>query len=238
MHKGIFATGTDTDIGKTFVSGLIAQAFLRRNIRTIVVKPIATGGRKLKGQCISPDTLYLKKKLNLPQQQNELNPVCFSAPLAPLSASRIEKKTINIKNVLKSVEHAAQNYDQIIVEGIGGVSVPITKDYFVSNLIKDIGFPVIIVARSSLGTINHTLLTINELERRGISILGVIYNDCTRTKKGLAQKTSPRIISECSKVPILGEIPYVSEKDTKGYNALADMLYTKIMRRLRVLDSV
>lgn len=202
--SGIFITGTDTGVGKTFATILLAKAFAKESFNVGVMKPISCGSIS------ENDALLLKKKLKLKDPLKLINPVHLKLPLAPYVASNILKKKINLKKIFSAFEKLSKKHDLVLVEGVGGALVPIYEDYFVADLIKDLKIPAIIVARAGLGTINHTLLTIEALRIRKIDILGVIINGYKG--KELSEKTNAQIIEKTGKIKILAKIPYRKKK--------------------------
>ncbi|MBI2167549.1 MAG: dethiobiotin synthase [Candidatus Omnitrophica bacterium] len=210
--KGIFITGTDTGVGKTVVGAGLALVLKERGLRVGVMKPVATGcfgeGKRL----ISGDAVYLFEAA-----ENEYpaltNPFRFRNPLAPSVASVIEKREIPIEKIRRAFRELQTHYDYIIVEGIGGLLVPIHKGYFVANLIHEFGLPILIVARGGLGTINHTLLTIDAAQIRGFQIHGVIFNRMPRVNLSVAEITNPKTVHDLSGVPVLGTLPEMEDVD-------------------------
>jgi len=195
---GIFITGTDTGVGKTYVTAWLARNLMAQGFDVGVMKPISTGPLK------ENDAVYLKKTLELKDSLDLINPIRLKHPLAPLPAAKIENRKLNIENIFRAYKKLLKRHDLILVEGIGGVLVPITKKYFVADLIKDLGLPAIIVARAGLGTINHTLLTVEALKKRKISVLGIILNGFKG--KDLAEKTNAEVIEKISGVPVLANL--------------------------------
>lgn len=221
MPGGIFVTGTDTDAGKTVVIAGLAGAIKARGINTGVMKPVASGGIRKGKNFLSQDALFLAGSINSDDELELINPITLELPLSPLAASRLEKKEINLESIRRAYHKLRQRHDFLLVEGIGGLLVPIKKDYFVADMAAEMGLPIIIVARLNLGTINHTLLTVNEASRRGISIKGIIFNCAKNRDTGLAEKTNPDLIKELSGVPIIGTLPFdpgVSVEDKKYGN--------------------
>lgn len=220
MHS-FFITGTDTGVGKTYVTAQLCNMFRRAGYDVGVMKPVATGGRA--------DTLYLLKHTGLKDPLDMINPIHFKAPVAPTIAAKLEKKSISIKKILSAYKKLkAIHKDGILVEGVGGVLVPLTKNYLVTDLIKELKIPAIIVTRPWLGTVNHTLLTIDALKTRRIPISGFIVNyglpqksPLTRGGRGcvfqltrpnkLTAKLSPRIIEEFSGVGRI-DIAFIRER--------------------------
>ncbi|KAF0132898.1 MAG: dethiobiotin synthase [Candidatus Saganbacteria bacterium] len=197
-HKGIFITGTDTGVGKTHITFLLAKYLLGQNLDVSIMKPISCGPKK------ESDALYLKEKLKLKDPLELINPIHFEKPLAPYPASGFKMNKTKLDKIFSAYKKLSSIHDLVLVEGIGGVMVPITKNYFVADLIKQLNIPAIIVARAGLGTINHTLLTVEILRRKKIDILGIILNG--HNGSDLSEKTNARIIEEISKAPILAKI--------------------------------
>ncbi len=202
MASGIFITGTDTGVGKTYVTTMLLRELRRQRVNAAGFKPIACGdgGR---GDA--------KKYWDLMNQEIPLdivNPIYLKKPLAPNVAARLEHKRINLKKVTHSLTCLAARYDVILVEGAGGLLVPIAKDFYVSDMARDIGFPIIVVSRLSLGTINHSLLTVREAQRSGLQVAGMVLNDMLCRKHGVAEKTNIREVPRLCKVPLLGVVPH------------------------------
>ena len=199
---GLFITGTDTGCGKTYVTALLAKHFISQGFDVGVMKPIACGPRK------DNDAVYLKKNLKLNDSLKLINPIHLKLPLAPYTASRLLLMTININKIFSAYKKLQKRHDLVLVEGVGGVLVPIKREYFVADLIKDMDLPTIIVARAGLGTINHTLLTIEALKRRKIEILGIIMNGYRG--KDVSEKTNAKTIEKLSGIPVLAKLPLAS----------------------------
>ena len=209
---GIFITGTDTGVGKTVVCAGLALALREQGLKVGVMKPIATGCYGPDQRLISQDAVYL-----LEAAENEYpaltSPARFRNPLSPNVAALLEKKEVDLKHVHRSYTELQKHYDFIIVEGIGGLLVPIVKDYFVANLIREFELPVVIVARPGLGTINHTLLTVDAALVRGFEIRGVIFNRVPTVNFSIADITNPKIIQDLTGIPVLGSLPEMDDVD-------------------------
>lgn len=208
MKPGIFITGTDTDVGKTVVSAGLALVLQARGIKVGVMKPVATGCYGKDERLIPQDAAFLMEAA-----QNEYapltSPVRFRNPLSPNVAAMLEKKEVDVQGILKSYHQLQKHYDFIIVEGIGGLMVPFRKDYYVANLIRDMGLPIVIVSYAGLGAINHTLLTVDAAMIRGLEVRGIIFNRVSVTNYSLAELTNPKVIHDLSGVPILGSLPEI-----------------------------
>lgn len=184
----IFITGTDTDIGKTVVS-----SWLCVHTNYSYFKPIQTGSTD------GTDTQYLSDIINTKTFQESY---VFKKPVSPHIAAKYEQKEIDITNI-KLPQH-----NKLIIEGAGGVLVPINDEYYMVDLIKQLDIPVILVTKSYLGTINHTLLSIEALRARNINILGVIINGENNIENSNA-------IKNYGQVKILGQLPYLKKIDKK-----------------------
>lgn len=209
MRKGVFITGTDTEVGKTIIAGGLARLLRNMRINVGVMKPVETGGKYKKGSLVGKDTEYLIKMSKIQDTYSHINPYIFEHPLAPYVAAKLEGKKICKKKILTSFRNLTDKYDFLVVEGCGGFLVPITSNYMISDLAKDMKLPVIIVARAGLGSINHTLLSLYHARRSGLKIIGIIINKTSRNIS-MSEKTNPQVIRAFGRVPILGIIPYTS----------------------------
>ena len=200
MAKQIFITGTDTGVGKTTVSEALAFILKQKGHSVGYFKPVETGCEK---RC--EDAYTLSKITN--QNLDEILCYSFKEPLAPLVAERLENKKINIEKIKTHFEKLKEKYEYIIVEGAGGILVPITEEdrkiYTYLDLLKMFNIPSVIVSRAGLGTINHTALTVNAM--KDLEIKGIIMNGFSRNPD-IAQKTNPKIIEEMTKIPVIAKI--------------------------------
>ncbi|MGB9716124.1 MAG: dethiobiotin synthase [Thermodesulfovibrionales bacterium] len=221
MAKGFFITGTDTGVGKTILTASLIKISKFLGLNSCGMKPVETGcfkpklktqNSKLKKEALIPsDSIFLKEIAGIDDSIDLINPVRFENPLAPFPASEIEGININIEDIKKAYSKLSKKYDVIFVEGIGGLLVPIKKDYSVLDLIRDLGLPVIVVSRPGLGTINHTMLTVNYALKEGITVAGIIINHTQPSDGSLAEKTNPQVIRQLCTVPIFGVFPYLEE---------------------------
>jgi len=212
MPKGIFITGTDTGVGKTVVAAGLAMALRNRGMKVGVMKPIATGCFGENSHLISADAVYLFEAA-----ENEYapltSPVRFRNPVAPSIASIYEQKEVDLDSIRNAYRQLQKHYDYLIVEGIGGLLVPIKKNYLVANLIREMNLPILIVSHVSLGAINHTLLTVDSALIRGFPIKGIIFNRAPLVNYSLAELTNPRVIHELTGLPVLGTLPDIEDLD-------------------------
>ena len=212
MTSGLFVTGTDTGVGKTYVSAGIATALKLRGVNVGVMKPAETGCRIRAGRLMPKDALRLMKSARVKDPLSLVNPYRMRNPLAPSVAAAREGKKIDPDKILKAFTALRERHEFMIVEGAGGIMVPLCGKYTYLDLASMMGLPVLIVARPGLGTINHTLLSISALKGRNIAIAGIVINYALDWKPGLAEETNPAVIEKISGIRILGIIPYASRR--------------------------
>jgi dethiobiotin synthetase len=214
--RGIFVTGTDTEIGKTTVATSLASLLRLKGWNVGVMKPFATSTRVFSRKYKSKDSALLAKAAQVNDPDKEINPFFYSVPTAPFTAAKImSEKEPSLADALRICQKLAAKHNFMIVEGIGGVMVPLTKEKRVLHFAKLLGFPTIIVAGSKLGTINHTLLTVKTCNDFGLNLLGIIINGMP-AKASLLKKETVETIRELSKVRILSVIPFMRKSTVKN----------------------
>ncbi|MBI5788724.1 MAG: dethiobiotin synthase, partial [Candidatus Schekmanbacteria bacterium] len=176
MTKGIFITGTDTGVGKTVVAAGLACLLSRQEKKTAVMKPVQTGGVWQNGRLISEDLELLKSGISLNEPQELLNPYCFPEPCSPHLAARLAGTKIEPGKIIGAYGQLALKYERVIVEGAGGLLVPLTEKYLLADLVRDLNLPLVIVVSNRLGVINHAVLTVECARQRGLEILGIVIN--------------------------------------------------------------
>lgn len=211
MSHGIFITGTDTGVGKTLVAAVVALALKKQGCAVGVMKPVETGVPPSKtGQS---DAARLRAIIDGEDQLGAICPYPFALPVAPLAAAQAERQAINPEVIRKIYRLLSDRYDYMVVEGVGGVSVPITPDSDVMDLMALLKLPAVIVGRSGLGGINHALLTIEALRRRKIPVIALILNQTSPTRSKIMriqERTTIGLLLKQAGVPVLGPLPYRS----------------------------
>jgi dethiobiotin synthetase len=204
---GIFITGTDTGVGKTIISAALVIALKRQGVDAGYFKPVASGAVRTKTEWMSPDLRLILNTTGLTDPPPLMNPVCLVPPLAPLPAAECSGVRWSRSEIDKALKLLRSYHDFLVVEGIGGLMVPLKKKFWVIDLIKQAGFPVLVIGLPNLGTINHTLMTLTLLKLQKVKVLGFLFNG-QRGTPGLAEKTAPGIIEHYSKVPYWGTLPW------------------------------
>ena len=171
--RGIFVTGTDTGAGKTVVASAIAATFADRGERVAVFKPVVTGLEDVDGP--PPDHELLLASAQSRQTPGEVSPYRFDPPASPHLAAELAGVRVEPAALIAAARRAAASGDVLIVEGVGGLLVPLTPGYLVRDFAADLGFPVVIAARPGLGTISHSLLTIEAARNAGLRTAAVVF---------------------------------------------------------------
>lgn len=166
--SAFFVTGTDTGVGKTFLTAQLTRDGRRRGLPAAALKPLATGDRA--------DAEQLRQAMDGLLTLDEINPVWFRLPAAPLAAAEAEGRTIDFATLNAHVAAMRRRFPHLLVEGVGGWRVPLAPGYEVRDWARDLGLPVLVVARAGLGTINHTLLTVENIQAYGLSCAGIYLN--------------------------------------------------------------
>ena len=206
--NGIFITGTDTEIGKTVVAGGLAAALKAAGVDVGVMKPIASGGVEHKGRFVSEDAIFLKHAAQVDDPLDLINPICLRHPLAPSVAAEIEGVSIDLRQIDEAFAELCQRHEFIVVEGIGGIAVPICEEMLVADMVQRFQLPLLIVARPNLGTINHTVLTVEFAKSYSLELRGIVLNASQEEFKGLAEETNPKELERLTHLPILGTVPF------------------------------
>ena len=176
---GLFITGTDTGVGKTYVAALIAQALVASGRRVGVYKPAASGcTREADGRIVSDDAVALWEAAARPGDLERVCPQRFLAPLAPHLAARAEGKTLDATLLRTGLDYWKARSEIVLVEGAGGLMSPVGEREYVADIARDFGYPLVVVSRNVLGTINATLQTLFTASnyRGGLSVAGVVLN--------------------------------------------------------------
>ena len=227
LHSEIyFISGTDTGVGKTVVTALLALKLRQMGRSVGVCKPFASGCIARDGALESEDALYLKSILNLEESLAQINPITLREPLAPLVAAR--RANVSTAHWRQSshaaIEHLKSRTDVVLVEGVGGLEVPIGEDpdgiWTARDFAADLDCPIVLVARRTLGTINHTLLSV----KAAPNIKALVFNDAAPIDAGdVAAATGVELLREMTGLPVWGAIPFVGDarNDVAKMNAIA-----------------
>ena len=212
--RGLFITGTDTGVGKTVVTAAIASLLLKLRRRVSVYKPIQTGTDA--GD--SGDLSFVRSVVGDRQFLQTGSAYQLKAALAPSVAAHLENVSIVKEKLLRGYEDLESTADVVLVEGAGGLLVPIDESYLMADLARDLDLPLLVVVRPGLGTINHTVLTVEAARRRDLAVSGLVICDFPATPN-IAARTNPEVLVGSATVPLLGVIPHLSDLSVEGLEA-------------------
>lgn len=205
--KGIFITGTDTNIGKTFVACAIARVLRKKHVDVGIMKPFATSHRRFSTRFRSEDVRSLVRAAGVTDPEDLVNPYFYKTGTAPLLAAKICKcAPPQMEYALKKLKRLREEHDFLVVEGIGGIMIPLSATETLLDFIEIVGFPVIIVTSPRLGTINHTMLTFCACRARNVSVSGIIINK-RPSKPSKVQDRLRSLFAELTGVNSVIEIP-------------------------------
>jgi dethiobiotin synthetase len=214
---GLFVVGTDTGVGKTVVASAIAGLLVAQGHRVGVLKPVATGASRENGEWESDDGEALLDALAERAPRDRVVPLAFEPPLAPPVAARCAGETLAWEDVERATSDALQWWhsraDVMVVEGVGGLLCPLAEGATVADLAVSLDYPLVVVARRGLGTLNHTLLTVEAARLRGLRIAGVLLNGAEPTANPLAEATNrAELARRLEGVPVLAELPHEPDR--------------------------
>ena len=209
MKQTLFVTATDTGVGKTLICGLLLRFLRDKGVAAGYQKWVSTGGNPpmdleqvaaLAGADFVPGSLDLSV------------PYRFAFPASPHLAAELEGRRVEPETVMHAMRKAQGNCDCLIVEGVGGIMVPLNREVLLVDLLARCRLPTLVVARSGLGTLNHTLLTIEALRRRQIPILGLVLTDSAPVEEQRIASDNRRTLEEFGQVEVLGRLPWCTER--------------------------
>lgn len=216
LARGIFVAGTGTDVGKTAVTAGVLRWLRAQGLDAVSMKPVQTGAQRVGGVWRSPD---LDEHLRAaafdpdPEEYARMAPHCYEPACSPHLAARLVGRLPDIDRIVECADHLRARHGALLVEGAGGLMVPLDEQRLLIDLVARLGFPVVVVALAGLGTINHTLLTIEALRRREIPVLGVVFNEPVPLPRSAIKEDNPKAVARHSGVPVLGSLPHLPGLD-------------------------
>ena len=209
--KSVIVVGTDTNVGKTVVCGLLGRFLKENDYKVITQKWVQTGSKGFSQDISEHLKLMGITKSSVAEFSSDIIPYQFKFAASPHLASGLENAKISPAKIKKSFKTLVHNFDFVIVEGAGGILVPLNKNALLIDIAKELKLPVLLVVNNKLGAINHTLLTIESLHSRKMDIIGVVFNNIAKNENKLILKDNVRIISEITREKVFGEIPYAND---------------------------
>ena len=210
--KSLFITGTDTDVGKTYITAGLAITLRKMNVDIGIMKPFAAGDKQKKGYK-SEDVEILSNAAQINDPESLVNPQFFPISASPYTAWKKLKIKPKIPLILSSFKKLSDKHEMMLIEGMGGTMTPILKNYYVANLIKDMKIPTVIVTRSKVGTVNHTLMTVLMCQKYKLPIKGIIINNFD---KGYPINQLKKDLESLTGIKVLGSSPFIKDMSDKS----------------------
>ena len=221
QSKALFVTGTDTGVGKTLVTSALARHLVNKGLRVGVMKPVETGVADCSR--LGADATLLKWAANSSQPDDEICPYRLQAPLAPAVAASREKIRINYSALLSQAQNIIDQHDFTLIEGAGGLLVPLAGGLLMADFAKAIEIPLLVVCRPNLGTINHTLLTLYCARSMELEVAGYLLNNMPESKS-VAEETAPHSLASLTSEELLGVLTAVSGSEREKVEQLVGQI--------------
>ena len=214
MGNGIFITGTDTGVGKTLVAASLAAYLRACGYRVGVMKPVETGCTEANGMLVPEDALRLKEASGCAEPIEKICPYRFAEPMAPSIAAERAGGKIDVDLLLATYGEISAAYDITLVEGAGGLMVPLLPSYTYADFARVLKLPLLVVAANKLGVLNHLSLTLEHATCKGLSVLGYVLNRIS-SETSPAAETNREVLSGLTGVPCLGELPFIETNESR-----------------------
>jgi dethiobiotin synthetase len=226
--RSVFITGTDTNVGKTVVTAAIVVALRQRNIALGVMKPVETGCEISDDHS---DAGRLREIAGMAEPLELIAPYRFTAPLVPLAAAHEAGSKVDLAKIHEAYQTVAARYSHVLIEGIGGVRVPITEEGEVIDLIRALASQTVVVGRAALGGVNHAMLTVEALQRRDIPLLAVVLNSAG-SAHAMQVTSTVSMLKQLAGVPVLGPLPRLRGMETDWNRTIGLLAQDVTIQRL------
>ena len=234
MNESLFVTGTDTGIGKTIVTAMLVRSLRKSGQDTLPYKPVQTGAALKDGSWIAPDIHTVLTLNNIHDaDESSLSPICYPDPCSPHLAAARAGAPIDLDSLVSITQEALTRHGSLIVEGAGGLIVPLNDDSDMLDLIIALSLPVVLVARAALGTLNHTLLSVKALKESGCVIAGIVLMNGDDADLDYITDDNRATLQHRTGLPVIGPIPYTPGLDTpETFARLHDQWHTELLQLL------
>jgi dethiobiotin synthetase len=233
MRRAVFVTGTDTGVGKTVVTAALARCLHNAGVDVGVMKPVETGVPSAESN--QTDAVRLKEAAGTTDDLSLIRPYAFLSPVAPLYAARLAHRPISLAHIRTGVQVLSRRHAVTLIEGVGGLCVPVTKRADVIDLIVTLKLPVLVIGRAGLGGINHALLAIEALQRRRVDVMALVLNEsgpCRGTDARRQRTSTVALLKERLRVPVVGPLPYTVSLDGRWKARLGRLSRSAAIRKL------
>ncbi len=212
--RGYFITGTDTGVGKTAVTAAILRVLRLRGVNAATMKPVQTGAAMCDGLWMAPDLAIHRAAAEFRPPADHvrlMQPYCYEPACSPHLAGRMVKIYPDLARIETCARQLLDLYDVLLIEGAGGIYAPLTETETTLDLMKRLAMPVILVARRGLGTINHSLLSLDALRHANVPIAGIVFNETENMPVDFIRADNPRAVETFGKAPILGNMDFLPD---------------------------
>ncbi len=220
-RRGLFVTGTDTGVGKSLVSAALAMILRDKGVKVGVMKPVETGVTR--PEALGDDAALLVAAAGTQPETELVSPYRFPLPASPDLAAKKAGAAIHPTQILDAEKQLAGRHDFMLIEGAGGLMVPLRGGYLISDLARDLGYPLLVVSRPALGTINHTLLTVHAARTMDLEVAGVVVNRMP-AQPSPSEDAAPHALASLASADLLGVLPDVSGEPEEKAALLAEAL--------------
>jgi dethiobiotin synthetase len=234
--KGLFIAGTDTGVGKTLIACALLRGFAARGLRVAAMKPVAAGAVRRKNEWHNDDVEQLRAAANVDAPSAWINPYCFAPPIAPHIAAQEVGAAIRMAIIAKRYAQLARRADLVVVEGAGGLLVPLGRTFTVADIPTRLGLPVVLVVGLRLGCLNHALLTVEALHARGLWLAGWVANGVA---PGMA-RVAENLLTLCTRIkaPLLGVVRHARNPQPERIVRVLDMDLLNARLNIRPIERV
>lgn len=204
--KGLFIVGTDTDIGKTYVTALLLKKMLEVGMNATYYKGALSGAELVDGKLVPGDAAYVKEIAGIEESVENLVPYVYETAVSPHLAAQIEGNAVELGKVVEGYKRLSEKYDYVVMEGSGGIICPISygeNTLMLEDFIIELNLPSVLIADAGLGTINHTFLTVYYMKQKGLELKGIILNNYDGS---LMQRENLKMIEELTGVPVIAKV--------------------------------
>ncbi len=219
--SAIFITGTDTGVGKTVVTAALAYHFASKGLSVGIMKPVETGVTDTSE--LGPDATLLRWAAQSSDPADVISPYRFSLPASPHQAAKAAKNKIDLEKIREAFKVVKAGKDIVLVEGAGGLMVPLQGGFLMADLIKEMNTPALVITHPRLGTLNHTLLTTFSARTMGIDLCGMIINRMPESPDDV-EKEAPHLLSSLASIDILGLLPEVIGLEEEKISSLSEAI--------------
>ena len=236
--QGTFIIGTDTEIGKTTIAAGFAHLIKEKGYNVGVMKPVATGSKKYSDKYKSLDTKILMTAARNKETDDFINPFFYKIPSAPYLATKIllNSSKIDLNSIKKKYMELEKKYDFMIVEGIGGVMVPLSRDQYVANLAERLNLPIIIVMSNKIGTLNHVIMTAIMCKNFKLEILGIVINNTVQVDDKKFKKINdflPEVVQDLTGLEILAVVPFFNKPSPPQTSVFLEKVFNRCFNKFR-----